>query len=115
MKRNNIIFTWLVVLTLLMQGSSLLAIPDECKKPADPPVRLIDWQWSAGSPGWYRLAFQGEYVFVSDMFNQRVVRYACNGGQPENWAIIPSALQSNPSDVHINSVTGDLYVAGFAT
>lgn len=76
---------------------------------------MIDWQWSAGSPSWYRLALQDEYVFVSDMFNQRVIRYAINGGQPENWAIIPGTLQSNPSDVHINPATGDLYVAGFST
>jgi DNA-binding beta-propeller fold protein YncE len=115
MKTVRVIFVLLTFLAPLIWANPVFGIPAECETPGEPPVRMIDWQWSAGSPGWYRLALQDEYIFVSDMFNQRVIRYAINGGTPENWAIIPGTLQSNPSDVHINPVTGDLYVAGFST
>ena len=100
MKTVKVIFVCLTVLTLMQQANSLFGIPDECKTPGESPVRVIDWQWSAGSPGWYRLAFQDEYVFVSDMFNQRIVRYAINGGQPDTW--LPSVPIILRQELNVN-------------
>ncbi len=107
-------FAVLAVFFVIQQATPVFGIPPECKKPAESPVDLIDWQWSAGSPGGYRVAFQGEYVFVSDPWNQRLVRYPINGGQPTNWLIDAVTQQSYPQDVHVSPATGDLYVAGFA-